>query len=122
MLVTEEAQVSVDNGRDHVQLEQVVGHPLDGFPTQEGDACRRRVRLQVYLHDGDSIVVEDGRHVFRRELVGGIADEETCLPNSTIAYDDTPKVLEKSKGQQPALDLGECTSISSWVLTSSGLF
>jgi hypothetical protein len=41
-------------------------------------------------HDGDGIVVEDSGDIFRGELVGGIADEETSLADCTIADDDAP--------------------------------
>ena len=40
------------------------------------------------LHDSDRIVVEDGRDVFGGKLIGRVADEETCLPDSTVANDD----------------------------------
>jgi hypothetical protein len=41
-------------------------------------------------HNGHGVVVEDGGNIFRGELVGGIADEETSLADCTIADDDTP--------------------------------
>lgn len=37
-----------------------------------GVAGFRKSWMEGNLHDGDSIVVEDGRDIFRRELVGGI--------------------------------------------------
>lgn len=40
------------------------------------------------LHHSDRIVVKNGRYVFGRELVGRVADQETSLPNSTVANDD----------------------------------
>ena len=40
------------------------------------------------LHDSDGIVVKDGGDVFGGELVGRVADQETCLPDSTVANDD----------------------------------
>jgi hypothetical protein len=55
------------------------------------------VRLHIskggegHSHDGDGIVVEDGRHIFRRELVGGVADEKTSLANGTVADDNAPR-------------------------------
>jgi hypothetical protein len=42
-------------------------------------------------HHSDGVVVEDGRDVFRRKLVRGVADEETCLADRTVANDDAPK-------------------------------
>ena len=45
---------------------------------------------RFHLHDSDGIVVKNGRNIFRRELVGGVADEEARLANSTIADDDAP--------------------------------
>ena len=41
------------------------------------------------LHDGNSIVVEDGRNIFRRKLVRGVADQQTGLSHGTIADHDT---------------------------------
>jgi len=40
------------------------------------------------LHDSNSIVVEDGWDVFRRELVGRVRDEQASLSHSSIAHDD----------------------------------
>lgn len=40
------------------------------------------------LHDSDGIVVKDGGDVFGGELVGRVADQETRLPDSTVANDD----------------------------------
>lgn len=42
------------------------------------------------VHDGDSVVVKDGRNIFGRELVGGVANEQAGLPNSTVTDDNTP--------------------------------
>jgi hypothetical protein len=42
------------------------------------------------LHDGDGIVVEDGRHILRGELVGGVGDEQAGLADSSISDDDAP--------------------------------
>jgi len=44
----------------------------------------------MYVHYRDGIVVEDGRNIFRRELVCGIADEQARLTDGTVADDDTP--------------------------------
>jgi hypothetical protein len=41
-------------------------------------------------HDGDGVVVEDGGDIFRGELVRGVADEKTCLADSTVTDDDAP--------------------------------
>jgi phage terminase large subunit-like protein len=41
-------------------------------------------------HNSDGVVVEDCGHVFRRELVRGVTDEETCLADRTVADDDAP--------------------------------
>lgn len=43
-----------------------------------------------HSHYGDGIVVENGRHIFRREFVCGVADEKTCLANGTVADDNAP--------------------------------
>ena len=37
-----------------------------------GVAGFRKSWMEGNLHDSDSIVIEDGRDIFRRELVGGI--------------------------------------------------
>jgi hypothetical protein len=42
------------------------------------------------IHDGDGIVIEDGRDVFGGEFVGGVADEETCLSHGTVTDDNAP--------------------------------
>lgn len=41
-------------------------------------------------HYSDGVVVEDRRDVFGGELVCGVADEKTCLADSTVADDDAP--------------------------------
>jgi hypothetical protein len=41
-------------------------------------------------HYSDGVVVEDRGDIFGGELVGGVADEKTCLADSTVADDDTP--------------------------------
>jgi glycerol-3-phosphate cytidylyltransferase-like family protein len=43
----------------------------------------------MYIHYGHGIVVENCRHIFRRELVSGIADEETRLSDGTITHNNT---------------------------------
>lgn len=42
------------------------------------------------LHDSNGIVIEDGRNVFRWELVRGIGDQKAGLSDSTITDDNTP--------------------------------
>lgn len=37
-------------------------------------------------HNGNSIVIKDGRDVFGRELVCRVADQKTSLANSTVTY------------------------------------
>lgn len=41
-------------------------------------------------HNGHGVVVEDSRDIFRGEFVCRVADEETCLADSTVTDDDTP--------------------------------
>jgi len=41
-------------------------------------------------HYGHGVVVEDCGDIFRGKLVGRIADEKTCLADSTVADDNTP--------------------------------
>lgn len=43
------------------------------------------------LHDSDCIIVEDGRDIFRRELVGRVGDQQTSLANGTVTDNDTSK-------------------------------
>lgn len=52
-------------------------------------------------HYGDGVVVEHGRDIFRGELVGGVADEQTCLANRTVADNDAP-------GEKDGLAVGNC--------------
>lgn len=42
-------------------------------------------------HDSDSIVVENCRNVFRGKLVRCVTYKETCLADSTVSDDDTPR-------------------------------
>lgn len=44
----------------------------------------------MYVHHRDGIVVEYGRNIFRRELVGCVADEQARLPDGTVTDNDTP--------------------------------
>ncbi len=48
------------------------------------------------LHDSHGIVIEYSRHVFGREFVGCIGDQETGLSDSTVTDNDTSKG-EKTK-------------------------
>ena len=41
------------------------------------------------LHDSDSIIVKDRGHVFGREFIRGVTDQQTSLSDSTIAHHDT---------------------------------
>lgn len=42
-------------------------------------------------HHRDSVVIEDGRDIFRGEFICRVTDEETCLSNGTIADDYAPR-------------------------------
>ena len=42
-----------------------------------------------YSHDGNGIVIEDGRDIFGGEFVGRVTDEETSLSHSTITDNHT---------------------------------
>ena len=57
---------------------------------QENETAKKSGGLREALHDGHGIVVEYGGDVFRGELVGGVADEQTCLSDCTVADDDAP--------------------------------
>jgi len=41
-------------------------------------------------HYSDGVVVEDRGNIFGGELVRGVADEKTCLADSTVTNDDAP--------------------------------
>lgn len=62
------------------------------------------------LHDSHSIVVEHGRHIFRRKLVSGVRDKQTGFANSTIPNHNTSVVkiesaliLSNGKNKEQAL-------------------
>jgi hypothetical protein len=40
-------------------------------------------------HDSNGIIIEDSGNIFGRELVCGVADEQTCLADSTVTDDHT---------------------------------
>lgn len=42
-------------------------------------------------HNSDGVVVEDRWDIFGRELIRGVADEETCFADSTVTNDDAPE-------------------------------
>jgi hypothetical protein len=42
-----------------------------------------------YSHNGNGIVIEDGRDIFGGEFVGRVTDEETSLAHSTITDNHT---------------------------------
>lgn len=60
-----------------------------------------------HSHNRDSIVVEDGRDVFRGELVRRVADEKTRLAHSTVTNDNAPR--------------RDCSAVSQSRWTGSGL-
>jgi hypothetical protein len=41
-------------------------------------------------HNSDGVVVKDRRDIFGGEFVRGVADEKTCLADSTVTDDDAP--------------------------------
>jgi len=83
-----------------VNLSPIV-RPREYFGYLSGRVWRGRVGAgrtgQEHVHDGDGVVIEDCRHIFRGEFVGCIADEEACLPDSTVANDDTSAHISVSK-------------------------
>jgi hypothetical protein len=61
-------------------------HPVHAVIFQ---LCERK-RAEGGSHDSHGVVVENCGNVFRGKLVRGVADEQTCLADSTVADDDTP--------------------------------
>lgn len=57
-----------------------------------------RVIGGIDLHDGHRIIVKDGRNILRRELVGGIADQETCLPDRSVSHDNASRLAGQFVG------------------------
>ncbi len=56
-----------------------------------GELCRvASGGMGLDVHNRDGIVIEDCRDVFRGELVRRVADEKTCLSDSTVTDDDAP--------------------------------
>lgn len=55
------------------------GWNTEGVLQEEGDS-----------HDGDSIVVENSRDIFRGKLVGGVANEQASFADSTVADNHAP--------------------------------
>ena len=51
------------------------------------------MKRRFYLHDCDSVVVKDSGHIFRRELVGSVADQKAGLAHSTIANNDASEQM-----------------------------
>lgn len=48
-------------------------------------------RKKMDSHHRDGVVIENGRDIFRGELVCCVADEETSLSNGTVADDYAPR-------------------------------
>jgi hypothetical protein len=51
---------------------------------------RIAVDLKADLHNRDSIIVKYGRDIFRREFIGGVANQQTRLSDSTVANNHAP--------------------------------
>lgn len=52
------------------------------------------------VHDRDNIVIEDGGHVFRGELVRRVADEKTCLADRTVTDNHAPGEQDTSVSEE----------------------
>jgi hypothetical protein len=57
-------------------------------------------------HDGDGVIVKYSRDVFRGKFIRGVAYEETCLADRTVADDDTPNADHRL-----ALCSAECSKV-----------
>lgn len=53
--------------------------------------CGRTRGESVNLHHSHGVVVKDSGHIFRRELVGCVGDEQAGLSYSTVPHHDTPR-------------------------------
>lgn len=57
---------------------------VDCWNSEILESLRRSGEWQENLHNSHSIVVEDGRNIFRWEFVGGVADEQASLADGTV--------------------------------------
>lgn len=59
------------------------------YPTKTISIYMRPATSEIlemaHLHDSHGIIVENSWNVFRGEFVGGVADQQACLPNRTVA-------------------------------------
>ena len=64
------------------------------MPSRIGDGTHRVLFCakgeEGTIHHRNGIVVKDCRHIFRREFVRRVGDQETGLSNSTIPHNHTP--------------------------------
>jgi hypothetical protein len=56
-------------------------------------------------HHRHRIIIKDRRHVFRREFVGGVADEEARLAHSTVTDDHAPAIAMRQPSSLSLLSL-----------------
>lgn len=85
-------------------LERRRGHEAEAYEKDVGLRVRQRTQAVVILlagrvpeakgdvaridSDAGSVVLKDCRDIVRRELAGGVGDEQTRLADSTVADDD----------------------------------
>ena len=70
---------------------------MDGGADQEASVPRNK--REGVIHHRNGIVVEDCRHIFRREFVRRVRDQETGLANGTIAHHNTPASISVYQSQ-----------------------
>jgi hypothetical protein len=81
----------------HLSHEIGYRHRTLGFNMDGGDS-----------HNGDGIIVEDCRDIFRGEFVGGIADQKASLANGTVSENNTPVMGNRSGSARKSTNGPRC--------------
>ena len=80
-------------------IEKTKGVRLIADPATQSE--RRQFNCCEDLHHCHCVVIEDRRDVFRRELVGCVANQKACLADRTVADYDTsaPRMVRNARFQ-----------------------